>query len=448
MFKRSIGLVVAGLVFATGVGCTKKVNPVPVTEIKKDYDKQLAPGQWALRKVDPADYPNFGDAYFSAKGPSLRSAVERSLNYLKKPSSRKYYPSGELTHDQVVAGLQQFLVALDGSHSPQELDEAIRRDFDVYTSVGCDDQGTVLFTGYYSPIFDGSLTKSDRFTHAVYKLPPGFQKDSEGNPVGGKWHTRREIETDGSMTGNELAYVSDPFEAYVMTVQGSGFLRLPDGQQYEIGYAGHNGHDYTSIGKLLVPHGKIQRSQLSLDSMIRYFKEHPEELDHYLGENKRYVFFQESRGGPYGCLAEVVTPQASIATDKDIFPRACLAFVDTQIPRGPGGDKRTYRSFVLDQDRGAAIRAPGRCDIYMGVGEAAGKIAGGTYNEGRLYYLVAKRGGGSYSPAQASAKVVNKPGANTSAYSSPNTNASPSDRGVPADNGGTMPDDGTMQRID
>ncbi|MFH1730638.1 MAG: 3D domain-containing protein, partial [Planctomycetota bacterium] len=44
------------------------------------------------------------------------------------------------------------------------------------------------------------------------------------------------------------------------------------------------------------------------------------------------------------------------------------------------------------QDRGAAIRAPGRCDIYMGVGEEAGKLAGYTYNEGRLYYLFVKDG--------------------------------------------------------
>ena len=47
-------------------------------------------------------------------------------------------------------------------------------------------------------------------------------------------------------------------------------------------------------------------------------------------------------------------------------------------------------SFVLDQDRGAAIRAPGRCDLYMGVGDEAGQRAGYTYSEGKLYYLFAK----------------------------------------------------------
>ena len=46
--------------------------------------------------------------------------------------------------------------------------------------------------------------------------------------------------------------------------------------------------------------------------------------------------------------------------------------------------------FALDQDTGGAIRAAGRCDVYMGVGDRAGELAGGTYREGRLYYLFVK----------------------------------------------------------
>ena len=49
-----------------------------------------------------------------------------------------------------------------------------------------------------------------------------------------------------------------------------------------------------------------------------------------------------------------------------------------------------YEGFVLDQDRGDGIRAPGRCDVYMGSGDKAGELAGRTYNEGRLYYLILK----------------------------------------------------------
>jgi len=372
-------------------GC-QKPQPIPLVDIKKDYDRQLPPGQFALKLIDPSKYPKFGDAWYKAKGITLREAINNSLHYLNKPSSKKYYPLGPITHDRAMASLQLFLQTLDQADSPEALDQLIRDNFDVYMSIGCDDEGTVLFTGYYSPIFDGSLTQTEQFKVPLYKLPPDFTKDDEGNPVGGPWKTREEIETSQMLAGNEIAWLGDRFEAYVFTVQGSGFIRLSDGSLHEVGYAGHNGQEYTPIGKQLVADGKIERFKLSLDTMIHHFKEHPEDLDTYLFMNNRYVFFQESKGGPYGCLAERVIPFHSIATDKEIFPRACLSFVDTRIPNQPGVSMRPFRSFVLDQDRGAAIRAPGRTDIYMGVGEDAGKMAGFTYSEGKLYYLFAKEG--------------------------------------------------------
>lgn len=403
MNTRTLVLVSMLLAFALTSGCKKPTEPLPLTAIKKDYNRPLPPGQFALRLVtDPSQYPNFADAWYRAKGTDLRRAVEYSIAYLKKPSSRTYYPMGPITHERAMASLELFLQVLDQANSPEVLNTLIRDNFDVYISVGCDDVGTVLFTGYYSPIFDGSLVQTEQFRYPLYRLPPDFQKDNEGNPVGGPWNTREDIESSGMLAGNEIAWVGDRFEAYVISVQGSGFLRLEDGRLYEVGYAGHNGHDYTPIAQAMIADGKIDPYKLSLDAMIRYFREHPEDLDYYMYQNKRYVFFQDATGGPFGCLGQPVTRYHTIATDKDIFPRACLAFVDTRIPQGSDRAARSYRNFMLDQDRGAAIRAPGRCDIYMGVGEDAGKIAGFTYNEGRLYYLFVKEG--LMRPAEESAR--------------------------------------------
>jgi membrane-bound lytic murein transglycosylase A len=82
----------------------------------------------------------------------------------------------------------------------------------------------------------------------------------------------------------------------------------------------------------------------------------------------------------------------SIATDKTIYPRACLSYLSTFVPRGLGDNiyLDPYNGFALDQDAGGAIRAPGRCDIYMGEGDNAGKLAGQTNQEGKLYYLFLK----------------------------------------------------------
>jgi membrane-bound lytic murein transglycosylase A len=66
--------------------------------------------------------------------------------------------------------------------------------------------------------------------------------------------------------------------------------------------------------------------------------------------------------------------------------------VKTRLPRPIGTEvaKRPYIGFALDQDTGGAIRAPGRCDVYMGCGDEAGKMAGQVYEEGKLYYIFVK----------------------------------------------------------
>lgn len=421
-------------------GCPKPVNPVPQPEIPPDYDWVLPPGQFGLRKIDPSQYPKFGDGWTRAKGIDLRRAVQYSIDYMHKPSSKKSYPLGPITHAQVLAGLDQFLKLLDFADSPEALDKLIRDNFDVYMSVGCDNKGKVLFTGYYSPIFDGSLERTDKFTIPLYRLPKDIQKDDEGNPVGGPWRTREEIEKGGLLAGNEIAWLGDRFEAYVLTVQGSGFIRLPDGTLFEIGYAGNNGHEYTPIRKMMVADGKVDRYKVTLDSMIKYFKEHPEDLDRYLYLNKRYVFFQETKGGPYGWMNAPVTKYHSLATDKQIFPRGALAFVDTYVPdeKSVNGMPRRFRNFALDQDRGAAIRAPGRCDIYMGVGDEAGKLAGFTFSEGKLYYLIGREGAPiSTPPPPAGARTT--PPANPTEPPPPPGGAMPPPGGTPPPPGGTPP---------
>ena len=52
--------------------------------------------------------------------------------------------------------------------------------------------------------------------------------------------------------------------------------------------------------------------------------------------------------------------------------------------------KRDFCQLMLDQDTGGAIQAPGRADIFMGVGPSAEIMAGGQYAEGKLYYFFLK----------------------------------------------------------
>ncbi len=266
----------------------------------------------------------------------------------------------------------------------------LREKFDTYISVGCDNQGTVLFTGYYTPIFNGSPVHTDRFKYPLYKTPAELLKDPDGTILGQKapdgqirqYPSREDIQKSNMLAGNELVWLGDPFEVYIVHVQGSAKIRMPNGQVEAVGYAAHNGWEYQSIRKKMIADGKFTEKNINMKVMIDYFKAHPDEVDMYVSKNPRFVFFKSEEGDPKGSLNESVTPFRTIATDKTIYPRAMFAFAAFNLDRPIG--------FALDQDTGGAIRAAGRCDVYMGVGDHAGELAGKAYREGQLYYLFIK----------------------------------------------------------
>jgi len=363
-----------------------------VIEAKTPYDNPLPPGQPALRKItNPQEIPDFTMACLDLT--DLRSAIDNSLNYLRKPSSQQFFPLRSGTQNQIIGGEITHTLAI-------KLNETIREKFDVYMSVGCDDRGTVLFTGYYTPIFDGSMSRTERFQYPLYKMPADLVKGSDGEILGRRgadgqlrpYPSRAVIEDSRMLRGTELAWLDDPFEVYIAHVQGSAKVRQADGQLITVGYAANNGHEYKSVSKELVKDGRISSEQLSLSAMIDYFKQNKELVDTYVRRNPRFVFFKREDGPPRGSLNEPVTAFRSIATDKSIFPRGCLTFISTTLPRASGGTvaNQFYSGFALDHDTGGAIRAAGRCDIYMGIGDMAGKLAGQTYQEGKLYYLFLK----------------------------------------------------------
>jgi membrane-bound lytic murein transglycosylase A len=400
MKNRILLSVTLALLVLTAVGCQKPQARI----VAPQYDKPLAPGQLALRKItNPAEIPDFTDACHNLSNLSI--AIDNSLDYLKKPSTKQFFPYAGITHQQVVNSLNAFKDLLNSGLTGRQLNDAIRQRFDVYMSVGCDDAGTVLFTGYYIPIFDGSTVKTARFQYPLYRQPDDLVKGNNGQILGRKspngqitpYPARAEIENSNMLAGNEIVWLDDPFKCYIAQVQGHAIIRMPDGRLVTYGYAANNGHEYKSIIKELINEGKIPPDRVSMASMMDYFKGNTALVRQYTQLNPRFVFFTQyatGTGGLYGHLNEPVTPYRSIATDKSVFPRASLTFFTTKLPRQLAGQTYIdpYAGFALDQDAGNAIRAPGRCDIYLGVGDEAGKLAGQTYQEGRLYYLFLKPG--------------------------------------------------------
>jgi membrane-bound lytic murein transglycosylase A len=372
----------------------KKAAPPPrEVPVTKDYTRPLEPGRMALEKItDPAQIPDFGPGLRDRE--RLLRALDESVNYYRKPSSKKRFPYLTITHAQALGSLERFREILAAATDPVAFHRSLVAEFDVYRSVGCDGAGTVFFTGYCEPIYDGSLTRTEEFRYPLYGLPPELVKDEDGTPLGRRtpagivdWPAREAIEP--LLRGLEIAWLRDPFEAYIVHVQGSATIRLAGGKVLKLGYAGKTERPYRSAGLALVEAGRLKRGELSLAAMKRHFKAHPEDLS-FLNANESYVFFRPREGGPQGSIGAEVTPLASLATDKAVFPAGALAFLRTTLP-GEGAVSR----FALDQDTGGAIRSAGRADYFIGTGPEAEALAGTIGAEGRLYYLFLKADGGA-----------------------------------------------------
>ncbi|MEQ8975182.1 MAG: murein transglycosylase A [Coleofasciculus sp. C1-SOL-03] len=328
---------------------------------------------------------------------ALLKSIDHSLRYLATPTAAatyQNYPIPGINLERVRRSLVRFRQLLLTSNSPAELQAAVNREFEVYQSVGHDDQGSVLFTGYFEPIYAASRTPSAEYRYPLYRLPTNFNTWKTPHP------TRADLEgVDGfgensPLYGLELVWLRDRLQAFLIHVQGSARLQLPDGSVMSVGYAGKTDYPYTSVGRELVKDGRLPLDGLTLPVLIDYFRQFPSELDQYLPRNQSFVFFRETNGAPAtGSLGVPVTAERSIATDKSLMPPGALALIQTRIPypNAQGQlESRWVNRYVLDQDTGSAIKGPGRVDIFMGTGVLAGDRAGVIGGNGNLYYLLLK----------------------------------------------------------
>lgn len=360
---------------------------------QSDYDRPLPPGTVGIRQVAPQHWPtlNFPTPGSKAYDQYLLG-IERSLTFLSKPSSQSHFPIGPVNHQQVVDALTRLQDLMQQRATANEILTAIRNEFICYSAVGYDDAGTVLFTGYYTPIFSGSRKKTEQFRFPLHKRPndlvpgPDHLTIAQRRLADGTTETypaRAELMRDQLLAGQELVYLEGEFDAYIISVQGSGRIRLQDGSVMEVGYNGTNGYEYYPISDDLISDGIVTDEQRSLATIRAYFREHPDTVRRYTDKNPRYIFFTETSGGPFGSLGQPVVANVSIATDKTIFPRAAPVFVTQERGRG-----QLANGWRLDQDTGGAIRAAGRCDLYFGIGQQAESLAGEQMSFGRMYYFV------------------------------------------------------------
>ncbi len=345
---------------------------------------------------------------------SLTAAVRRSMEYLDRlgPETVFHYGPDDFTGKQVRESQEAFLDLLSKGLNLDDLSKAIRRKFRIYRATGRAGDRRILFTGYYEPIYEGSLVPDDVFRYPLYRMPGDliridlslFNEKFKGENIiarieGNKvlpYYSRRRIEGERVLAGEglEMAWLRDPLDVTFLHIQGSGRLRLPDGKELLVHYQASNGQPYRSIGRYMIERGFLTREEMSMQAMRKYLTENPEVLDEVLNYNSSYVFFQQVENGPLGNIGVLLTPGRSIALDSRIFPKGALGFIVCQKPsindQGEIIGWTKFSRFVVNQDTGGAIKGAGRADIFWGSGPYAELTAGHLRQEGDLYILIKK----------------------------------------------------------
>ena len=260
-----------------------------------------------------------------------------------------------------------------------------------------------LFTGYYEPLLEGSRTPGGRFAVPLMKRPPdlvevdlgAFREALKGQRTAGRveggrlrpYPTRAEIE-DGALAGKglELLWVSDPIDAFVLHIQGSGRVRLPDGTTVRVGYAGQNGHAYVALGRLLIDRGQMAREDVTMPAIRAWLAARPADGRALMRENPSYVFFRELQGdGPLGAEGTALTAGRSLAVDPSFLAYGVPVWLDAEDPLDPAA---RVRRLMVAQDTGGAIRGPVRGDVFWGFGPEAAERAGRMKSKGGYWLLL------------------------------------------------------------
>jgi membrane-bound lytic murein transglycosylase A len=364
-----------------------------------------------LRPVSLEEWPNLED---DSDRESLETAVRYSLNYLKnRPADeRLIFSDREITRKEQADSLALFLTMLEEQTDHRRINRQLKEVFNLYRLVRAGGPAPLLMTGYYEPVLQGSRKGSAPFLYPVYRVPDdlvfvqaGLFSDSlKGRKWTGRlngrqvvpYYTRKEIDQEGSLKGKklEILWVEDPIKLFFMHIQGSGQVRLEDGSEIHLGYAGANGHSYFPIGRELVQKGYLKPEEVSLQSISAYLRDHPDEKQGLMNLNSSYVFFREVPGGPVGSLGFPLTPERSVAVDPKFFPSGGLGWISGLKPQvDEKGQIRSwvhFRRWVCFQDTGGAIKGPSRLDLYWGSGEKAEMAAGHLKHPGSVFILLKK----------------------------------------------------------
>lgn len=243
-------------------------------------------------------------------------------------------------------------------------------------------------TSYYEPVYEASRRRTAQFNVPLYSAPAGLVARQP-------WYTRQQIETlpeaQAALRGHEIAWLSDPVDAMMLHIQGSGRLHItePSGLQHtvRVAFAATNEQPYRSIQQWLLSQGATRVSRWPDDTKA-WVTQNPQRVSQLMWSNPRYVFFREetlndldAAYGPRGAQGVPLTAGRSIAVDRDSIPYG------TPMWLASAGAAGQLQKLVVAQDTGSAILGAVRADYFAGTGAEAGRLASTMNQPLRLWAL-------------------------------------------------------------
>ncbi|CAO4169668.1 peptidoglycan lytic exotransglycosylase [Methylorubrum aminovorans] len=295
---------------------------------------------------------------------------------------------------------------------PEDAKKFFEARFSAYRIVrpasGTEPERRVGFlTGYFEPELTGSLTPGPGYTAPVLARPDDLVSLAPGETAPGLdpiYRAGRRTETglvpypdraaieDGALgeRTRPLLWLRDSVDMFVLQVQGSGRVRLPDGRGMRVLYDGKNGQPYTSIGKLLVAEGHLPINGLSLERWTTWLRANPDHARRLMRMNASYIFFRtepvtDPALGPPGAAGVPLSPGRSMAVDGNLWRYGLPFWLEGKLPGQPGRGH-----LVVAADTGSAIVGPARGDLYVGTGAAAGRAAGDLHDRMGFVVLLPK----------------------------------------------------------
>jgi len=337
---------------------------------------QTTPGAPPLSPINIAELPGWAN---DNAGAALSTLVASCKTIALMPADQSLGGVGVAAATAGQAGMWQNTCAGAQIVEPGD-DAAAKTFFDAYF-VAYRINENALITGYFEPEFLGAKNYSKSYPVPLYAKP--FDAALAALP-------RAAIDNNALYRKAPVtAYLANPVDAFMLQIQGSGRILLPNGQTLRVGFDGQNGQPYTPIGRVLVADGDLASSNVSYQSISAWLKAHPDQAQAVMEQNSRYVYLKplgdlpDDQGAP-GALGVPLTAGRSLAVDTAVIPLGLPVFVATTDPVSHAALDR----LTIAQDTGGGIHGAAAADMFFGAGPQAEATAGVMQQPGTLFLLL------------------------------------------------------------